>query len=156
MRKHRGTPLWNSSLWMLPTIVQSLLQQCPTVVPTRKVYWSWRTPCQRYQATRNSGTSWPPLSPRFSFCRDVPLPKFSCCDFYWTWKRTEMRLTQISPKTTRRTIHTWLAIHGSIYCGAKTVLTWRPPNFKLCPGINRSTRFTKFWMTSRLTRWMKH
>ena len=77
-------------------------------------------------------------------------------EFYWTWKRTKMRLTQISPKTTRRTIHTWLVTHGSMYCGAYTVLAWRAPNLKLGPGKTRSTRVTKVWMISRLTRWIKH
>ena len=155
-RKRCGTPLWNSSIWMIPTIIESLLQQCPAVVPARKVYWCWRTSRQRHQAARDSGTSWPPLSPRSSFCWDVPLPKFNCWDFYWTWKRTYMRLTQISPNTTRRTMHTWLVIHGSMYRGANTALAWRAPNFKPNPGKTRSTRVTKVWMTSGLTRWIKH
>ena len=47
---------------------------------------------------RDSGTARSTLSPRFSFCRDVPLSKVNYWDFYWTWKRTEMKLTQISPK----------------------------------------------------------
>ena len=156
MRNHRGTPLWNSSIWMIPTIVESLLQQCPTVVPTRKVYWCWRTSRRRHKTTRDSGTSWSPLSPNFSLCWEVPLSEFKCWEFCWTWNRTEMSLTQISPNTTRRTIHTWLVILGNKYCGAKTVLAWRPPNFKLCPETTRSTRVTKVWMTSRLTRWFKH
>ena len=156
MRNRPGTPLWNSSLCMKPTIVESLLKQCPTVVPTRKVYWCWRTSRQRHQLTRDSGSSWSPLSPRFSICRNVPLSEFNCWDFYWTWKRTEMRLTKISPNTTRRTLHTWIVIHRSMYCGANTVLAWRAPNFKLGPGTTRSKRVTKYWMTSRFTRRIKH
>ena len=42
----------------------------------------------------------------FQLLSECPLSKFNCWDFYWTCKRTEMRLTQISPNTTRRTIHT--------------------------------------------------
>ena len=87
MRNCRETPLWNSSIWMIPTIVESLLKQCPTVVPTRKVYWCWRTSRQRHQPTRDSGTSSSPVFPRFSLCRNVPLSEFNCWDFYWTWKR---------------------------------------------------------------------
>ena len=128
----------------------------PHCGPDSKSLLCWRTSRQRHQATRDSGTSLPPLSPRFSFCWDVPFPKFNCWEFYWTWKRTDMRLTQISPNTTRRTVHTWIVFHGSMYRGANTVLAWRAPNFKLSPGTTRSTRVTKFWMTCRLTRWIKH
>ena len=60
------------------------------------------------------------------------------------------------PNTTRRKSYIWLVVHGSMYCSANTVLAWRAPNFKLDPGKTRSTRVTKVWMTSRLTRWIKH
>ena len=70
--------------------------------------------------------------------------------------RTKINRPNLPLPQTRRTIHTWLTIHESMYCGAKTVLTWRSPNFELCPGTNPSTRVTKAWLTSRLTRRIKH
>ena len=71
-------------------------------------------------------------------------------------KEQRLKLNQISPNTTRRTIHTLLVIHGRMYCGANTILAWRAPNFNLGRGTTRSKRVTKFWMTSRFTRWFKH
>ena len=55
-----------------------------------------------------------------------------------------------------RTMHTWFVIHGSLYCGANTVLTWHAPKLELRPGTARSTGITEIWTTSRLTRWSKH
>ena len=36
----RGTPLGKSSFQLIHTVVESLLQQCSTVVATRKDFWS--------------------------------------------------------------------------------------------------------------------
>ena len=60
------------------------------------------------------------------------------------------------PNTTRRTIHTWLVTLGIMYCDAKTVLAWRALNFKISPGTTQRKRVTKVWMTSRLTKRIKH
>ena len=157
MRNHCGTPLSNSST---PVDTNHRRKPAPAMSdcghdPRSQLKLMYSAPKvpgdEKFWHSLTSSVS------AFQLPSRCPPPQIQLLGLLLDLKnRTEMRLTKSPPLQTRRIMHTWLAIHGSIYCGATTVLTWRAPNFELCPGTNPSTRVTKLWLTSRITRRIKH
>ena len=157
MRNHCGTPLCNSSIWIDTNHRRKPAPTMPNYGPDPKSLPKLTHSAPKVPSDENFWHSLTSSVSAFQLPSRCPSPQIQLLGLLVNLK-TEQRWdwSNLPLLQTRRTIHTRLAIHGSMYCGAKNVLTWRAPNFKLCPGTNPSTRVTKLWLTIRLTRWIKH